>query len=78
MIHELKCKPEYFRTLSTQSRNYDIRKADRDYRVTDSLYIREYAPVMGYTGRHIYRRITHILKESPGLDKNYIILSLSL
>lgn len=78
MIHEIKCKPEYFKPLFTGAKTFEIRKDDRDYRVTDSLYIREYAPVLGYTGRHVYRRITHILRDFPAVDRNYVLLSLSV
>lgn len=78
MIHEIKCKPEYFGPLLSGAKTFEIRKADRDYRVTDSLLIKEYAPVLGYTGRFTYRRITHILRDFPAVDKSYVLLSLSV
>jgi len=80
MIHEIKCQPEYFEPLLTGDKTCEVRENDRDYQVDDILLIREFNPRTrdGYTKRSVARRITHILRDFPAVDKKYVVLSLAL
>lgn len=44
MIHELKCRPEYFAALSNGTKPFEVRKKDRPYQVGDILAVNEFAP----------------------------------
>lgn len=41
MIHELKCKSEFFRDLRTEKKNFEVRKDDRGFCVGDYLALNE-------------------------------------
>lgn len=76
MVHDLKCWPDPFEAMLDGSKPYEIRRADRDYRVGDTLWLREWNPcddytgpndgvrklIMphGYSGREVRREITYI------------------
>jgi hypothetical protein len=77
--HELKCWESYFRALADCTKNFEIRKFDRDFRIGDTLRIRETDFGSGaYTGREVTREITYILAHETdlGLMEGYCILSL--
>ncbi|WP_238662165.1 ASCH/PUA domain-containing protein [Enterococcus mundtii] len=42
MTHELKILPEYFEAVISGRKRFEIRKNDRDYKVADQLYLREW------------------------------------
>lgn len=78
-IHELKILPLYFEELIKGSKNFEIRKNDRDFQVGDILMLREYRKEFnetGYSGRKHRVVITYILtsQEFEGLAKNYVAL----
>ncbi len=41
MTHELKIQPKYFNAVLMGTKNFEIRKNDRDYHVGDRLWLRE-------------------------------------
>lgn len=61
MIHELKILPQYFEAVQSGLKTFEIRKNDRDYKVGDTLVLKEYNNE-AYTGREIrkdvWRRFT--------------------
>lgn len=62
-VHELKCWPEHFEPMSKGAKTHEVRVNDRDYKVGDVLYLREWAPLVSdYTGRFAVRVVTHLLK----------------
>lgn len=74
--HELKILPQYFQAVWDGTKNFELRKNDRDYKVGDILILREYNNGE-YTGSFLKVIVTYILKDCPeyGLDKEYCILS---
>lgn len=78
-VHELKCWMPYFEAIYTYIKLFEIRKNDRDYKIGDSLILKEWDDIMlRYTGRECERLITYILEDAPlfGLQKGFVILSI--
>jgi len=73
-IHELKIWTEYFEGVVTGVKKFEYRLNDRDYRVGDILYLREYIKEAEiYSGREIKVLVTYILK----VENNYVIMSIN-
>lgn len=75
MSHELKILPEFFNAVISGHKKAEIRKADRLFSIGDELWLREWTTQDGYTGRNIYRVITHITDLS-GYAPGYVMLSI--
>jgi len=84
-VHELKTWPEHFQAVIEGTKTAEVRKMDRDFKVGDTLYLREYKPPAlqsggvstrdgHYTGRECLGTITHILT-GWGLQDGYAMLS---
>lgn len=81
MTHALKTWPEYFKAIADETKNFEIRKEDRPFKVGDTLLIQEYVigtKGTGYTGKEEWRMITFILRDAPGfgLMDGYVIMGL--
>jgi ASC-1-like (ASCH) protein len=76
MIHELKILPEYFEKVKDKKKTFEIRKNDRDFKVGDTLLLREHDQKK-YTGREITRKIIYVLGDKSGyvLD-GYVVMSI--
>lgn len=59
MTHELKILPEYFEAVTGGRKRFEIRKNDRDYKVGDRLYLREWN-ADGFTGDSYKAEVTYI------------------
>jgi len=59
--HELKTWPEFFEPVFQGIKTFEIRKADRDFRVGDELWLREWDFAVGYTGRECWRLVTFVV-----------------
>ena len=57
--HELKILPEYFEAVTSGRKKFEIRKNDRDYKVGDRLYLREWNGE-NFTGDSYKAEITYI------------------
>lgn len=44
MKHELKTWPKFFAALRSGSKTFEVRRADRNFRVGDTLILREWDP----------------------------------
>lgn len=71
-IHELKTLPEYFLEQIKGTKQFEVRKNDRDFKVGDVLILKEYDN--GYTGSEISVIVTYILKDFVGLKDGYVVL----
>lgn len=59
MTHELKILPEYFEAVTSGRKRFEIRKNDRDYKVGDLLYLREWN-ADEFTGNSYKAEVTYI------------------
>ena len=79
MIHELKILPKWFEDVQNNEKNFEIRRADRDFKVGDCLLLKEYEKGK-YTGREVIRKIEYIYKGDGtfGLSEGFWILGLKM
>ena len=75
--HELKILPKWFDDVVNEVKNFEIRRADRPYRVGDRLLLREYEKGR-FTGRRVTREIEYIYQGDGtyGLSEEFCILGL--
>ena len=52
--HELKAWPEYFLAMWEGRKTFEARRNDRDYGVTDTLYLREWKPCSQCGGSGVF------------------------
>lgn len=88
MTHELKILPIYFKAVLEDKKLFEIRKNDRDYKVGDTLKLKEWCPAGTtinedviewpyFTGKEIVAEVTYVLKGGKyGLDKDYCVLGI--
>jgi len=76
--HELKTWPEYFDEVYMDTKAFEVRKNDRDFKVGQTIRLREFDPKRNeYTGRTCLRFISYILDGGQfGVEKGYVVLSL--
>lgn len=77
--HELKTIQPYFNAVMTGSKNFELRKFDRNYELGDILLLHEYNPFTEkYSGKVIRKTIKYILTNAErfGLMNGYCILGL--
>src|SRR5471030_288524 len=81
MEHELKILPQYFKAVLEGTKTFELRKNDRDYKVGDTLILKEWQHLFDmewrYTVKEITKEITYILEGGQyGLGIDYCILGL--
>lgn len=60
--HEIKAWPKYFFQMVMEHKKFELRKNDRNYKVGDILYIREWNPDnQQYTGNALHAVIKYVL-----------------
>ena len=81
-MHDLKITPKYYDAVYNGAKTFEVRKADRPYRVGDTLWLREYDPEKPkYTNRRLKAVITYILtaEDFPeAIAPEYIIIGMRL
>lgn len=76
-LHELKCYPQYFQAVKDRRKNFEVRKNDRDFKVGDFLWLREYdGDKLAFTGREETRRITYILDDYFAVAEDHVVLAM--
>jgi hypothetical protein len=67
--HHLKTWPQYFQSVRSGHKTFELRIDDRDFRVRDKLVLQQWLPTQRrYTGDAIHAEITHILSLKHFLD----------
>lgn len=75
MVHDLKTEPLPFKSVVSGDKRVELRKNDRDFRVGDTLRLREYySNCKKYSGRLAEVTISHI-QTGFGLKHDYVALS---
>lgn len=81
-VHELKTWPEPFAAVKSGAKPFEYRKNDRNYRVGDILWLREWSPSWppgegSYTGDELRRVVTFILPQDLfGVPKGYCVMGI--
>lgn len=77
-IHNLKVWPEFYKYVSTGEKPFEVRLDDRNFKVGDGLWLKEYNPKKeSYTGNKVYRIITYKLKGGQfGIQEGFCVLGL--
>jgi hypothetical protein len=78
MKHELKTWPEYFEQVWTNNKTFEVRKNDRHFQEGDSVCLKEWSPIDGYTGRELNRKIGYVFRGGSlgGLQEGFVVFSL--
>ena len=73
-IHDLKSWPEFFGPVLEGRKTFELRKNDRNFKVGDILWLREWEPLTAkYSGREIRKRITYMMEVSaPAQSLQYL------
>ena len=75
MIHQLKCREDYFEDICSGKKKFEVRKKDRPFQVGDFLVINEIA--LGSeqeTGRCILLKIIYILDSKEFCKEDYVVI----
>jgi len=77
-VHILKTWSEYFEEVFLGRKTFEIRKNDRNFKVGDALFLREWDNSKdSFTGREVLKKVTYILKGgSFGLEDGFVIISI--
>lgn len=59
--HELKVWTKFFTPLKDEIKTFEIRNNDRNFKVGDRLWLRDFSPETGeYSGDYIFREVTYM------------------
>lgn len=76
MVHELKIKSKYFKSVVDGDKTFEVRFNDRDYKEGDILILKEFDGEQ-YTGRVCHKFVKYILDYFPeGLRMGYVVLGI--
>jgi len=73
-IHELKIYPPYRKEIAEGNKPYEIRYDDRGFKEGDYLHLRGYDN--GYVPGDQLVRIKRILRDLPGTQEGYVVLTI--
>lgn len=76
-VHQLKTIQPHFDDVLWGRKTFEIRKNDRNFKVGDYLILEKYnQETKQYEHGQVVVEITHILKDYPAIDKDYVVLSI--
>lgn len=79
MKHELKTWPEYFNAVVDGTKNFEVRKNDRNFQIGDMLVLKEWDQLReSYTGSQVCGKVTYILINPQFVKEGYIIMGLEV
>jgi hypothetical protein len=71
--HELKCWPEFFQAIADGRKTFEIRNNDRDFKVGDTLWLREWH--QAYSGRDMRRTVSYLTNWAQ--QEGYVVMALA-
>lgn len=82
-VHDLKCHSEFWKAVKHGSKNFEVRKDDRDFIAGDTLLLREYFPAeadlpfgASYSGDYGYFRVQYILRDPNYCKPGFCIMGI--
>lgn len=72
--HELKIQPRYFAEVRKGAKTFEIRYNDRDYCEGDTVLLREFDSLRGYTGYELPFTIGYVTRFEQ--QEGYVVFSL--
>ena len=83
MLHELDIHPKYFKAIIEERKTHEIRKNDRNFKVGDFLYLREWNPkTQRYTGKYRWVLVKYVDKlnmtDYSIFESDYVAMSISI
>lgn len=83
--HKLKTWPEYFYAVRGGQKTFEVRRADRDFRVGDLLCLEQWCPTQNQYVRNKARfpetvvvRVTYILPGGQfGIEPGFVVMGIS-
>ena len=77
--HYLKTINPYYSQVWDFNKKFEFRKNDRDFKVGDIVFLQEYYPLNKYfSGSEIKVKITSLLKDFEGIEKDYCVFSFTI
>lgn len=85
MTHDLKTWTEYFESVWSGEKKFEVRKNDRDFKVGDFLNLMEYFPLLSkkddkevFSSRSIHCKVDYILEGgSFGIEEGFCVMSIT-
>ena len=79
VTHELKTWPGFFGAVMSGDKRFEVRKADRPFKVGDRLCLREWDPqAETYTGAVLMVSVTFILSGGQfGIEPGYVVMGIA-
>lgn len=75
--HDLKTLPGYWSHVASGVKGFEVRRDDRDFQVGDTLLLREWHDLGGYSGREVRRTISYVLSGGQfGIVDGFAVLGL--
>ena len=76
MIHQLKCKPNFFEDIIAGRKAFEVRNNDRNFHIGDYLALNELTERGMETGRSALFRVCYMLKDSDYCKEGYAVLGI--
>jgi len=73
-IHELKSIPPFFQAVLDGTKTFEVRREDRGFNLSDTLWLREFDHDTGYSGRELRVSVRYLssFHQQPG----YVVLGI--
>lgn len=75
--HEMKCSPTYFDDVISGRKGFELRRDDRGIEIGDTIVLKEFGALSGYSGREISVAVRYVLRGFAGLEAGYCIVGFS-
>lgn len=73
-VHHLKIINPYFKDVWEGRKGFEVRINDRDYKVGDEVYLKQYNPdTDSYTGNEVLVIISYVLKDYHAIKEGYVV-----